>query len=75
MAFIAWTSRPAFLPSMGTRLVVPLLPQDKVPEPIRKLHPVVAVSDQNLVMATHLMLAVRESKLGPSVDVSVPALR
>ncbi|HEV2517525.1 MAG TPA: CcdB family protein [Devosia sp.] len=51
-------------PVEGTRLVVPLLPQDKVPKPFRKLHPVVAVSDQNLVMATHLMLAVPESSLG-----------
>lgn len=54
----------SLLPSMGTRLVVPLLPQDKVPKPLRKLHPVVAVSDQNLVMATHLMLAVPEGSLG-----------
>lgn len=71
----------SLLPSTGTRLVVPLLPQDEVPTPLRRLHPVVAVSGRNLVMATHLMLAVPERSLGrplaslfPRYDEIVAAL-
>jgi len=52
------------IPSMGTRLVVPLIPADKVPEPVRRLHPIFEIDGKQLVMATHLMGALPQRQLG-----------
>jgi toxin CcdB len=52
------------LPSLITRLVVPLLPVAAVPAPMKRLHPVFPVGDVDHVMATHLMAAVPTRSLG-----------
>jgi toxin CcdB len=52
------------LPEMGTRLVVPLLEQDQIPLPIKRLHPVIVVDGIELIMATHLMAAVPLRTIG-----------
>ncbi|CAN7536140.1 CcdB family protein [Devosia sp. LjRoot16] len=52
------------LPTMNTRLVVPLVPLDDVPRPLPRLHPIVVVEGVRLVMATHLMVAVPRVALG-----------
>lgn len=52
------------LPSMGTRLVVPLLPMETVPPPIRRLHPTFEIDGKRLVMATHLMSAIHVRHIG-----------
>ena len=56
------------LPSMGSRLVVPLVPADDLVKPVRKLHPAFEIAGQRLLMATHLMVAVPERSLGAAVD-------
>jgi toxin CcdB len=55
------------LPSMGSRLVVPLLPTDGLVRPVRKLHPTLDIAGHRLLMATHLMVAVPERSLGAAV--------
>jgi len=55
------------LPSLGTRLVVPLVPTSFPIKAIRRLHPQVDVAGKRLVMATHLMVAVPERSLGAPV--------
>jgi toxin CcdB len=55
------------LPSMGSRLVIPLVSADHVVRPVRKLHPSFNVAGQELVAATHLMVAVPERSLGAPV--------
>lgn len=55
------------LPLLNTRLVVPLLPADKAPAPLRRLHPSLAINGHLLVMATHLMVAVPLKSLGKPV--------
>jgi toxin CcdB len=57
----------SLLPELGTRLVVPLLPLDAIPQPIKRLHPVVTVDGVELVFATHLMAAVRLRSIGRAV--------
>lgn len=57
----------SLLPELGTRLVVPLLPLDAIPQPIKRLHPVVTVEGVELVFATHLMAAVRLRSIGRPV--------
>jgi toxin CcdB len=48
---------------LGTRLVVPLLAADRVPQPIRRLHPIFEIEGHRFVMATHFMSAVAASQL------------
>lgn len=55
------------IPSVGTRLVVPLLPAQAVPAAIGKLHPILQVEGQPLLMATHLMGAIPQRRLGRRV--------
>jgi toxin CcdB len=55
------------LPLMNTRLVVPLLPTNRAPAPIRRLHPTLTINGHLLVMATHLMVAVPLKSLGKPV--------
>ncbi|MGV3489761.1 MAG: CcdB family protein [Devosia sp.] len=54
----------ALLPEMGSRLVVPLMPPDAIPRPMKRLHPRVTIDGVEFVFATHLMAAVRVRDLG-----------
>jgi toxin CcdB len=56
------------LMGFGTRLMVPLLPEEIVPPPTRRLHPVFSIDGRRYVMATHLMAAVPLRMLGRPVD-------
>ena len=51
---------------LKTRVVVPLLPSDSTPPPIRKLNPVFEISGRKVVMATHLLATVPVAELGES---------
>jgi toxin CcdB len=55
------------IPPLGTRLVVPLMPNAGVPNAIGRLHPIFEVDGNRLVMATHLMGAVPVRQLGQRV--------
>jgi toxin CcdB len=55
------------LPLMNTRMVVPLLPANRTPAPIRRLHPALTIRGQVLIMATHLMGAIPVKSLGKPV--------
>lgn len=48
----------------NTRLVVPLLPLDTAPKPVRQLNPVLDIEGKPFVMATHYAGAIPESELG-----------
>jgi toxin CcdB len=51
---------------LKTRMVVPLLPAEAAPSPVKKLHPVFEIGGRRLVMATHLMAAVPTVQLKES---------
>ena len=55
------------IPPLGTRLVVPLMVPGKVPHAVGRLHPLVEVDGQTLLMATHLMGAVPPRQLSRHV--------
>lgn len=55
------------LPTLNTRLVVPLVPMLDGPRPIRKLHPIVVIDGEPLIMATHRMVSVPKRSLGRPV--------
>lgn len=55
------------LDHLRTRVVVPLLPPDEVPNRIGDLHPAFEVEGQRLLMATQLMAAVPRHELGRPV--------
>ena len=46
------------LDQLSTRFTVPLLPPDKLPSRIDRIHPVFSVAGVDMVMATHLAGAV-----------------
>lgn len=50
-----------------TRFVAPLLPADKVPRQIARLHPAFEVDGVRMVMATHLAAAVPAADLGEPI--------
>jgi toxin CcdB len=50
-----------------TRLIVPLLPVNEVPRSIERLHPVLDVDGERLVMATHLASAVPVREIGRKI--------
>ncbi|MGF7006406.1 CcdB family protein [Aminobacter sp. BE322] len=52
------------LDHLKSRVVVPLLPAEDAPPPVRKLNPVFDIDGRKLVMATHLIGAVAVSELG-----------
>jgi toxin CcdB len=52
------------LDHLKTRVVIPLLPIQHVPPPIRKLHPSVEINGRRLLVATHLIATVPASELG-----------
>jgi toxin CcdB len=55
------------LSELDTRVVVPLIRADAFGRRVNRLHPEFHVADQRLVMATHLIAALRRSMLGPKV--------
>ena len=55
------------IPPLGTRLVIPLMMPGKVPQAVGRLHPLVEVDGQTLVMATHLMGAIPQRQIGRRV--------
>lgn len=56
------------IPPLGTRLVVPLMPANSVPQAIDRLHPVLDIDGKRLVMATHLMGAIPLGQLGRKIQ-------
>ncbi len=52
---------------LNTRLVVPLVPAQVSPPPMRRLHPVFEIEASRYVMATHLMASVPSTQLGRPV--------
>jgi toxin CcdB len=56
------------LPELGTRVVVPLLHPNLLPAPLKRLHPVVRVDGEELILATHLMAAVPLRSLGRPLE-------
>jgi toxin CcdB len=55
------------LSELDTRVVVPLVRSTSLGRPVSRLHPVFTVEGQRVVMATHLVAAVRRGVLGASV--------
>ena len=52
---------------LDSRVVCPLLPADRTPSVIKRLHPEFEVEGGKYRMATHLILAVPTRELGPAV--------
>ena len=55
------------LSDLAIRIVVPLIPVGSFGRRAARLHPVFTVGGQELVMATHLLSAVRQNSLGACV--------
>ncbi|MGL4490195.1 MAG: CcdB family protein [Rhizobiaceae bacterium] len=51
------------LNQLNTRVVVPLLPVSHAPTPLRRLNPIMIVSDANYVFASQFMAAIEISEL------------
>ena len=52
------------LSHLSTRAVAPLLPRDQVPPELGRLHPILTVEGQQLVLAAHLLTAIPVRDLG-----------
>lgn len=70
-----------FLGSLGTTVVIPLLPASSTPRAIERLHPLIEVEGEQHVLSTHLisavpdtLLTVRAGNLSASHDEIVAAL-
>lgn len=62
------------LSDLNTRMVVPLMPQNKAPQPAKRLNPVVEIKGQPHVMVTQFMAAVPAAMLKDTVgDLSESA--
>jgi toxin CcdB len=55
------------LSGLETRVVIPLVRRDAFGRPASRLHPVFSIADEQVVMATHLLAAVRRRFLGAPV--------
>ncbi len=55
------------LDGLGTRAVVPLLPQKVAPKPAKRLNPIFVIDDQSFVMMTQFMAAVPDRDLKKTV--------
>ena len=55
------------LSTLNTRLVAPLIPRDRAPEPARRLNPVFEITRKEHVMATQFAAAVHVRELGDIV--------
>jgi toxin CcdB len=56
------------LSGLETKVMVPLVRVAEFGRRAGRLHPVFTVCDEEVVMATHLLAAIRSSSLGRSVD-------
>lgn len=56
-----------FLDHLQTRLVIPLVHPEIVPQALGRLHPTFTVDDQTVLLATHLAGAVQTADLGPKI--------
>jgi toxin CcdB len=56
-----------YLAHLATRFVVPLMAEERLAVPIRKLNPVLVVLDERLVMYTQLASAIPVRELGSRV--------
>ncbi len=54
------------LDQLKTRVVIPLLPSEAAPAPIRKLNPVFEIGGRKLVMATQFIATVPAAELAES---------
>lgn len=59
--------RSNLLSDLATRVVVPLIRADAFGRPASRLHPTFTLDGERLVMATHLLAAVRARSLGEAV--------
>ena len=57
-----------FLESLNTRLVVPLLPQQKAPLPAKRLNPIFVIDGDNYVMVSQFLAAVPKSLLKKHIE-------
>ena len=55
------------LSGLETRVVIPLVRRGAFGRPASRLHPVFSIADEQVVMATHLLAAVRRRFLGAPV--------
>lgn len=55
------------LDHLSTRFTVPLLPPDKLPSRVDRIHPTFTVAGVDMVMATHLAGAVPARALGTKI--------
>lgn len=55
------------LADLTTRIVVPLIPVDLAPKPMRGLNPACALEGQSYVLVTQFMSAMRRSELGDTI--------
>ena len=55
------------LPSLATRLIVPLVPAAESGPPVRRLNPVFHIGSRNFVMATAEMAAIPHKFIGERV--------
>lgn len=60
------------LSGFNTRIVVPLLPREDAPAPVRQLNPEVVLDGQTYVLATQYLSAVRLSELSPAIGSLKP---
>jgi toxin CcdB len=60
------------LSGLNTRVVVPLLPVEAAPTPIRQLNPEVIVDGRAHILATQFLSAVRTAELGAVVGSLKP---
>lgn len=54
--------------AFDTRLVIPLLHKTSDRAPVTRLEPLLRLSDEELILVTHLLAAVPKSELGRPVD-------
>ena len=49
---------------LTTRVVIPLWPAARAPQPVRDLHPIFTIDGREFILLTHLMAAVPRAELG-----------
>lgn len=52
---------------LTTRVVAPLYPAGDVPTDLKRLHPIVEVRGEKMLLAAHLLTAVPVKELGPPI--------
>lgn len=56
-----------FLDHLRTRVVVPLMPPEAMPKPIRDLHPGITIAGERFLLVTQFLGAVTTRELGRAV--------